>query len=182
MVKKDTQYWTRKASKYFTSGNLLLSLDALNRALEIEPEEPNLLFMRGATLEKLGHLDKALESVEKSLKIDPTSANSWYYKGLILYRKEEHMESLSSFQEAQRLDSTNVQNLVHMALVLAVLGRSKEAIESWEKARKYEPEYTEHWLRGLHFMTEGKSKKANIEFEKAKMVLLRKYVKKKDLE
>lgn len=161
----------------------MLTLNAYNNALIIEPKEPNLLLSRCALLVKLGlSLDKALEAIEKSLEIDQTNVDSWYYKGLILYRKEETDKAFHAFKEANKLDPVDVQVLIYMGLLAGKLGSIEEGRKFCEIAKKVDPVYTERLLQGLIGLVKGDVEQAELGFGGARDRFFEKREEKKELE
>ncbi len=156
-------------------------MDALNNALQIEPNDPNLLLSRGAMLVELGSLNEAFDAIQKSLSFDSTIDDSWYYKGVIHYRKKEYEESLDAFKEANKLNPVNARNLVHMGIVFSNLGMTDKGRESCQLAKKIDPIYTEHLLQGLLGIVKGNVEQANSGFNEATKRLIEKHKENEEL-
>lgn len=67
------QNWLKKANALVTMGELEDALPIFDRAIGLEPENPDALAKKGAALEGLGRFDEAVPIFNKVLEIKPNS-------------------------------------------------------------------------------------------------------------
>jgi len=108
-------------------------LSALNKAEQLEPNNPDLL-------EKLymynivsGKFDKAFEVVNKMRQIAPSSRFYWYSKAMIQFHSRDLEGSLKTIEEGLELYPDFYGLLELRSWCLSVLGRHEEAVSSYKK-------------------------------------------------
>lgn len=89
------QAWVRLGNEFFDANQFMESIEAYDKALEIEPNSPNVLTDQGVMFRRLGWYDRAIENFRKANEIDPTHATSMYNLGIV-YRYD-----LKDFAQAQ---------------------------------------------------------------------------------
>ena len=65
--------WLKKAGTLVTMGKMEESLPIFDKAIDLDPEDPNALAKKGAALEGLGRWEEAVPLFEKALSIKPKS-------------------------------------------------------------------------------------------------------------
>jgi tetratricopeptide (TPR) repeat protein len=80
---KNLSAWISLGNDYFDTEQSQKSINAYNKALEIEPNNPNILTDQGVMYRKIGWYDKALANFEKANKIDPDHLQSLYNTGIV---------------------------------------------------------------------------------------------------
>ena len=75
---KDAAAWTRLANIYQDAGMYQQAVAFYERAIEIEPANPNVLTDLGICLQELKQYDRALETLERAQKADPRHWQSLY--------------------------------------------------------------------------------------------------------
>ncbi len=76
--------WAAKADILYLQERYFESLDACNKALEINPQNALVWNTKGNVLYKLGRYDQAIECYDKAIEISPLFPKSWYNKKLAL--------------------------------------------------------------------------------------------------
>ncbi len=89
------QAWVALGNEYFDSNQFMDSIEAYDKALEIQPNSPDVLTDQGVMFRRLGWFDRAIANFEKASEIDPTHATSIYNQGIV-YRYD-----LQDFPKAQ---------------------------------------------------------------------------------
>jgi len=89
--------WVALGNEYFDSNQLMDSIQAYDKALEIKPDSPNVLTDQGVMFKRLGWFDRAIENFNKANEIDPTHATSIYNLGVV-YRYD--LQDFAKAQEA----------------------------------------------------------------------------------
>jgi Tfp pilus assembly protein PilF len=80
---KNLNAWISLGNDYFDTEQSQKSINAYDKALEIEPNNPNILTDQGVMFRKIGWYDKALANFEKANKVDPNHLQSLYNAGIV---------------------------------------------------------------------------------------------------
>ncbi len=87
--------WVQLGNTYFDANQPMKSIDAYDKALAIDGNDPNVLTDQGIMFRKVGWFDKAMSAFEQAAKVDPTHAQSLFNLGVV-YRYD-----LQDFAKAQ---------------------------------------------------------------------------------
>ena len=90
------QAWVALGNEYFDSNQLMDAIEAYDKALEIQPNSPDVLTDQGVMFKRLGWFDRAIQNFNKANQLDPTHATSVYNLGVV-YRYD-----LQDFAKAQQ--------------------------------------------------------------------------------
>lgn len=105
---KNLNAWISLGNDYFDSQQAEKSINAYGKALEIEPNNPNILTDQGIMFRKVGWYDKALANFEKANKIDPRHLQSLYNAGLVYADDLKQPEKAASYWKRYlQLDSSS---------------------------------------------------------------------------
>ncbi len=80
---KNLNAWISLGNDYFDTEQSQKAINAYGKALEIEPNNPNILTDQGVMFRKVGWYDKALANFEKAQKIDPKHLQSLFNEGIV---------------------------------------------------------------------------------------------------
>lgn len=86
--------WVQLGHAYFDTDQPMKAVDAYDKALALDGNDPNVLTDQGVMFRKLGWFDRAIENFEKSNQIDPRHTQSLFNMGIV-YRYD-----LNKFDEA----------------------------------------------------------------------------------
>lgn len=105
---KNLNAWISLGNDYFDLEQPQKSINAYGKALEIEPNNPNILTDQGIMFRKVGWYDKALVNFEKAGKIDPNHLQSLYNIGLVYATDLKQPEkAISYWRRYLQLDSSS---------------------------------------------------------------------------
>lgn len=90
------QAWVALGNEYFDSNRFMDAIEAYDKALEIQPNSPNVLTDQGVMFRRLGWFDRAIQNFAKANEIDPSHATSVFNLGIV-YRYD-----LQDFAKAQQ--------------------------------------------------------------------------------
>lgn len=140
-----------------------------HQGLKSNPEQPNLLFNLGATLERAGRFEESVSSFEILIKVAPDHAPALNYLGYMWADSGIRLqEALKMIERALEIQPDNGAYLDSHAWVLFRMGRTNAAARKLEEALNYIKEdatVLEHYgdiLAGL-----GRSKEAVLNWERA---------------
>lgn len=89
------QAWVALGNEYFDGNQFMDAIEAYDKALELQPNSPDVLTDQGVMFKQLGWFDRAIANFKKANEIDPGHATSVYNQGII-YRYD-----LQDFPKAQ---------------------------------------------------------------------------------
>lgn len=105
---KNLNAWISLGNDYFDTEQTEKSIHAYGKALEIEPNNPNILTDQGIMFRRIGWYDKALANFEKANKIDPKHLQSLYNAGLVYAEDLKQPEKAASYwRRYLQLDSSS---------------------------------------------------------------------------
>jgi tetratricopeptide (TPR) repeat protein len=152
---KQEDYVKRAAAFYFKD-NYEEAIEALDKALEIKPDDAAALYSKGAALLNLNWYDEALKAFDKAINIRPGDANSWRGKGAALLNLDRYDEALKVFDKAIDIKPDVASSWRGKGAALLGLDRYDEALKAFDKAIDIKPDQATAWhakgmsLRGLN--------------------------------
>ena len=91
---KNLQAWVSLGNDYFDTAQPQKSIEAYGKALELKPNNPDVLTDQGVMFRRVGWFDKALANFEKAQQIDSKHLQSLYNIGVV------YMEDLKQPEKA----------------------------------------------------------------------------------
>ena len=105
------------------------------RALEIDPENPEYHNLLGDTYDELGQLDEAEKCMRRAIEIDKNYALGHCDLGIFLSRRRgKKEEALVAFEQALKIDPNLDRAYYGIACTYALSREEESALESLEKA------------------------------------------------
>ncbi|HSN90072.1 MAG TPA: tetratricopeptide repeat protein [Anaeromyxobacteraceae bacterium] len=80
---KNRQAWVQLGNDYFDTRQPQKSIDAYAKALELGPDDPDVLTDQGVMQLELGKPDRAIANFEKASKLDPKHVKSVFNLGVV---------------------------------------------------------------------------------------------------
>ncbi len=128
------------------------AMNALDRALKVDPQNASSYFLRGLTLEELGKEEEAIKAYRFSTELDADMIDAWIILGQI-YQRREDPTAIQFFNNAIRVDTTNIFALHTKANYLQQTGATQEAIDEYRKIILLDPGYSDaHFNTGLAYL------------------------------
>ena len=125
------------------SGNPVLAVDLMGRAIEINPCNAGVYSNRGNALQELRCWDEAVASYEKSIAINPVDADAFYNLGNALQKLKRLNEAVASYRKAIAIQPNFALAFNNCGNALKELGHLGEALASYDKAIALSPHYAD---------------------------------------
>jgi len=130
-------YYARAIS-YERMGNWPLAEADFRRALELNPEQPQVLNYLGYSLvEKHQKLDEALDMIERAVAARPDSGYIVDSLGWVLYKLGRYSEAVVHMERATELMPVDPVVNDHLGDVYWAVGRKREAQFQWRRALSF---------------------------------------------
>ena len=97
---KNRSAWVQLGNDYFDTHQPQKAIAAYDKALELQPNDANVLTDQGVMYRELGQYDKALANFEKANKVDPTHLTSLFNQGVVwAYDKKDAGKAVAIWQK-----------------------------------------------------------------------------------
>ncbi len=111
----------------------------INRAMQINPNLPEVLAVKGWLLNEEFRSDEALPLLLRATKLNPNDASSHRFLGDLYDRLAQPGEAMNHFAAAARLDPMDFISHVFRCMELVDLGEYAEATAACQRARELDP-------------------------------------------
>ena len=111
----------------------------LDRALQIEPNDTNALYLRGLIAAERGQTVEAKQWLSRALRISPDQPELHFALGAILASEKQYGAAADRFGQVVRLRPTDVAAWNNRALALLELGKVDRAVECYQAVVKLLP-------------------------------------------
>ena len=115
------------------------ALKALDKAVQLQPDNADLWKNLGEALIALARLDEAILSFQHALKLDPRHWAAANKCGLLLYQLKRFEEALAYFDLCDQLQPNRALTLQIRALTLSRLNRFEDALLDNQRAYELDP-------------------------------------------
>lgn len=116
------------------------ALQALDLALELDPNFAPAHFWRANALFRQGKLDEAAGEFHKLIELDPNNVSGYSELGAVLVAQGKETEGLEQFSKALDIDPSDMLTLRRYLVLMQKLDRQKEALERLRKIAASQPE------------------------------------------
>jgi tetratricopeptide (TPR) repeat protein len=133
------------------------AIEKFSRALEKDPEQPNILGNMGDVYSKLSHYDEALALYKKAIAMKPDDADLYTNMGVILSKSGKNAESQEAFKKAADLNpsaqtfynigATLVNNALPPTPTEEARRLMQEAMDAFRKAVSADPNFAEAYYQ-----------------------------------
>jgi tetratricopeptide (TPR) repeat protein len=104
---KNLQAWIMLGNDYFDTGQPKKAVNAYSKALELKPDDPNVLTDQGVMYLQTGDNDKALANFEKAQQIDPKHLQSLYNIGVVNNDMKQFDKAAKAWRRYLELDPSS---------------------------------------------------------------------------
>jgi TolB-like protein/Flp pilus assembly protein TadD len=160
-VKKDPEYanaWAGLAEalllikwyKYSTKDELRDPMEAIQKALELNPELGETYCSLGIYHSYYQNGPEAINALEKCIELQPGYSEAYNWLGWVRMIMGDAAGGLKPVERAARLDPLSPYTRVYLAVVYLANNKYQEALEESKSARKIQPEFgLSHFVEGL---------------------------------
>lgn len=120
---KNLNAWISLGNDYFDTEQTQKSINAYGKALEIEPNNPNILTDQGVMYRKVGWYDKALANFEKASKIDPNHLQSLFNAGIVYAVDLKQMDKATQYWNKYLSLDSNSQTAMQIKTLMEQSGK-----------------------------------------------------------
>ncbi|GEJ55268.1 tetratricopeptide repeat protein [Anaeromyxobacter diazotrophicus] len=107
---KNAQAWIALGNDYFDTKQRQKSVDAYARALELKPNDPDVLTDQGVMYRELGAFDKAVANFKKASQLDPRHVQSVYNLGVVYaFDLKDRDQALAAWRRVVDIAPTSPQ-------------------------------------------------------------------------
>ncbi len=143
------------------------ALMEFQKALEIEPHNPEAFRGRAQAFAALGEIDKAEEVYKKAIAIKPDYWGGYNDLGVFYFRHGRYEDAIPQFKNVIALTPQNAKGYRNLGSMYFSLKRNAEAIEAYQQALAIEPNYSVYSNLATLYFSEGKYGDAARMYEKA---------------
>ncbi|MFZ1805720.1 MAG: tetratricopeptide repeat protein [Cyclobacteriaceae bacterium] len=125
----DNDYLTNAFIEFFINKDFTKTETLLSKALELSPNNANLLYTYSYLLCMTGRLNEAEKMIDQAKLIEPLSVAYFNYQGIYLYLSQKYTEAVSLFKEGMKLFPKVVRFSDHLGRICLTMGLYDEAKE-----------------------------------------------------
>jgi tetratricopeptide (TPR) repeat protein len=150
------------------TGRLIDSLTAMQKSVQLAPQDAEAHSNLGVTLKELGKLVEAEASYRQAIVLKPDYAEAHYNLGITLQELGKLVEAEASYRQAIVLKPDYAEAHSNLGVTLQELGKLVEAEASFRQAIVLKPDYAEaHSNLGVTLQELGKLVEAEASFRQA---------------
>ena len=149
-------------------GKINESLVAIQKSVELDPQDAKAHYNLGVMFKELGRLDEAEVSYRKAIALKPDYGEAHSNLGVTLQELGRLKEAETSYRQAITLKPDYVEAHYNLGVTLQELGRLKEAETSYRKAIALKPDLVEaHSNLGVTLKKLGKLNESEVSYTQA---------------
>ncbi len=128
------------AQVHMELGDWARSLDVIRGAQGLEPNNPQLYYLRGVVQSRLGRLQEAQRDQEQALSLYPLYSLPRAALGEVAERRGDFPRAREEYESALRINQRRANARDGLALLAVKEGNLDEAIRLWEEGVRVDPE------------------------------------------
>jgi hypothetical protein len=107
---KDVQAWIQLGNDYFDTHQHQKSIDAYAKALELKPDDPDVLTDQGIMYRELGQFDRAARNFERASQVNPRHLQSLFNLGVVYANDLKQTDkAVVAWTKVIQIDPTSTQ-------------------------------------------------------------------------
>lgn len=124
------------AEEAYNQGRYQTALTFINRAIEIQNDQPNFYVLRAKANYKVGNKNLAMDDLNKSLSIAP-NFDAYHLRGKLFLENNDLEKAKKDFRAAYELNPENADLLFDLGYLEYLNGENQLALDYYIKASKY---------------------------------------------
>jgi len=173
--KREIEEWLKTPQGLFYGGLVLVwmeeyekSLILFEKALKMEPNNPDIYFQIGYCNLKLGKYEEAIKFYKKTLDLMPHYPEAYFNLGLAYTNIGEYYEAVKDFNMYILFESNDPEAYLYLGIAYSSLGQPGQAIMAFERAVYLNPECAEAYYQlGSEYLQLGEYHKSLEYFKQA---------------
>ncbi len=130
--------------------NYTQALADLNKAIELDPEDPGAYNNRGVVYARTGEYNKALADYNYALKLDPSSIHAYVGRGMVYYMMGDYEAALADTNHVLKLDPAYAEVYSNRGSIYADMREHAKALADYTRTLELNPQYADaYYNRGL---------------------------------
>lgn len=121
-------------------GKVLHALEVFKKALQLSPDNINVMHAIASCYEQLGYFEEAYQQLILALKVSPLDDKTQSNLGAILQKLKKPLEALAYYDTALETNPKNYISLMNRGALLADLGKKIEGLKHARLAYSIHPE------------------------------------------
>ncbi|MCA1917194.1 tetratricopeptide repeat protein [Methanospirillum hungatei] len=160
------QEWIDIAYDRFSDKDYSGTIDAADKAIQIDPSLERAWNIKSAALRNLKQFDDALKAAEEAIALNNSYSAPWYNKAESLMNLGQEEDALLAYERATELNDKHVSSWVGKSWALNTLGYFEKGLEAADKAIALDPNNEFAWNnKGLALKLMGNYEKAKEAYE-----------------
>jgi len=106
-------YWFQQGLALYNQDNFSASLDAYNKALELDQRDSEAWNNKGIDLGILGRYNDAIKAFENAVELNESYAEAWYNMGVIYDLKGDPYTAVQAYKRATQINPSYQKALVN---------------------------------------------------------------------
>lgn len=157
-----------RASLELLEGRPARAGELLDQALNIDPDDPRILYNRSLAWEQQGNHDRAMEKARRAAELAPELPDPRHQIGRLYTRQFDYESAEAEFRRAVEIDPRYAKSWVGLGWVEAHRARYDAAIEMYTRALELDDSIAEAWaLRGNAHWKSGRTSESIADYTRA---------------
>ncbi|WP_414619939.1 tetratricopeptide repeat protein [Calothrix sp. CCY 0018] len=142
------------------------ALVAINKAIQIKPQNPNLYNEKSEVLQRLKQYAQAKEAIDNAIKISPRAA-FYSNRGVFHSNQENWKSALADYNKAIQINPNYFDAYFNRALVYSLQKQYELALADFKKAIQINPgNANAYYYRGIFYQAQNKDELALTDYSK----------------
>ncbi|MCZ7640120.1 MAG: tetratricopeptide repeat protein [Verrucomicrobia bacterium] len=152
---------------YYDQGQITNAIVRFERAVELEPSQPDALLNLANAYLLVDQPERALARAEQALSFDRNLAAGYYVAGCAHLRLRQFEEAVKAFFSARDLDASVAATHYQLGVGQVELGNVEDAVASFEEAIRLEPEHAvAHYALGQALIRAGRQEEGLVAIQR----------------
>ncbi len=164
---RQAQLYYQRARKYFSMNKKLLALKDMQKATELNSQNPMYFNFLGKIYFELTDVEKAIQAYEKSLSINPESEIPYLELGRIYLYMAKPVECIENINNALRINKYNAEAYALKASYYLQMKDTARAISNLVTSLDVNPDYLDSYIDLGYLYALKKDPRAEIYYKNA---------------